>query len=144
MFKRYGMCIPTWLMWENNAVTFIETPWEGPSEKEATVMMMRDAINNRHHVDAYTLLVEAWVSMQKANDPSEIIPPRLRPKSERDDVLMAWTFSKTERPKASRWLVTIRKNGPNFLGPRDDLFLSGMQHMEGLMWNLYETEPTIQ
>jgi hypothetical protein len=143
MFKRHGMCLPTWLMWEGNAVTYIETPWGNQDEKEATIMLMRDAINNRHQVDGYSMLVEAWVAKQDKDDP-DTRAPSSRPKSERDDVLMAWTFPCNGKPIATRWLVTVRKNGPNFLGPRDDFFLAGMEEMGGLIWNLFEPETTIQ
>jgi hypothetical protein len=143
MFRRHGMCLPTWLMWENNAVTYIETPWENQDEKEATVMLMRDAINNRHQVDGYAFLVEAWVAKQHKDDPNDLLPSQ-RPKDQRDDVLMAWTFPRDGKPITTRWLVTVRKTGPNFLGPRDDMFLVGMEEMRGLMWNLFEPEVTVQ
>jgi hypothetical protein len=143
MFRLKAMCLPTWLMWEQNAVTYIETPWEDSREKEATVLMMRDAIARRHEVDAYSLLVEAWVAKQDKDDP-DIRAPSSRPKNERDDVLIAWTFPRHGKPLAARWLVTVRKHGPNFLGPRDDMFLAGMEEMHGPLWNLFEPEATVQ
>jgi hypothetical protein len=131
---------PIWVVYENPHLVWLETAWENQRQKEGVVDIMRDALR-RKNMHAYSFISEAYVSVSKADEP--IRPPSLRPRDQRDEVLMVWSFGRAGGVLTSRFLVTPRRTGPRILGPRDDTMLGGTGDNTGLLWNLFEKEKPV-
>lgn len=135
-FGRKGQIPFLWLLDLDDEILWIETPWENDAEKDAMVRLMRILLRESK-ARAYSNMIEAWMAKATTlpkDDPNFVMPSD-RPKSERDDVLMVNSHSRNGDQFQTRYLVTIRKHGPNFLGPRiDEDFKNGI--MEGRMFNL--------
>lgn len=137
-FDRRGAAPSMWIIKNGPHIYWIETPWENDREKEASTRLMRDLMR-KMGAEAYSFMTEAWVAVETGSRDElmkrAITPPSQRPKNERDDVLLIHTFDKEGASHATRFLVTIRDNGRNYLGPRDDI--TDMEMVpSGRMWNL--------
>jgi len=79
---------------------------------------------------------EAWISVYQGTleDLEKATPPSEMPASARDDVLMIGTLDKAGGSQTTQFLVTIRDNGRNYLGPRVD---DDTKAASGRMWNLF-------
>lgn len=124
LFSRKGQVPFLWIIDLGHEILWMETPWEDDTEKEGSIkiitMIMREA-----KARAYVNMVEAWAATETYNphDPKkEFVPPSERPKDQRDDIMMVASFEKkSDVQLITRYLVTVRKHGLNFLGPRDDI-----------------------
>lgn len=136
-FEDKGELISTWIMANDDAgIAWFETPWETDSEKDLHVLLMRKILQSSG-VHAYAFITEAWVVKVDGPPGEDFIPPSERPEGERgDDVLLIWTFDRDGNADCTRFLVTIRRQGPNLLGPRVDE--DDVCNMEGRMWNLFQ------
>jgi hypothetical protein len=136
-FDRRGAAPFMWIIKTGPNVRWIETPWENDYEKQASTNIMRDLMQETN-AEAYSFMTEAWVAVETGSRDEvmkKAIPPSRRPKNERDDVLMIHTFDTDGAFNATRFLVTIRDNGRNYLGPRDDI--TDMEMVpSGRLWNL--------
>lgn len=85
----------------------------------------------------YSIIIEAFIAkVDRDTDLGSIGPLADLPKNQRDEVLLIQTFDRDGGFDGTRFLVTVRRPiGPNFLGPRDDETLRGMQ-MTGRLGNL--------
>ena len=109
-----------WLLGCGTHITWIETDWEDDDEKERSVAMIRK-LAYRTRADCYAFISEAWVSVYKGPVlPRDHPRPSEMPKHLRDDIMFVLSVDRDEH-KTSRWLVTERRNGPNFLGPRVEM-----------------------
>ena len=138
LFARKGSVPATWLIAGGNRVVWVETPWEGDDEKSMSVAAITVAMKTVG-AHAYSSIVEAWIATVPEDRPELAeVAPRHRDPKERDDILLVTTFDRKGAFNASRFLVTVRRHGPNFLGPRDDETFGGEHRMRGRMWNLFE------
>jgi hypothetical protein len=142
-FDRRGAAPFMWIIKNGPHVYWIETPWENDAEKHASTSLMR-LLMQKMEAEAYSFMTEAWVAVETREAvtdefPTDFTPPSERPKNERDDVLMIYTCDKDGGFNATRFLVTVRDNGRNYLGPRDDDSLTGATP-SGNMWNLLAKE----
>jgi hypothetical protein len=142
-FERRGAAPFMWIIKNGPHVYWIETPWENDAEKHVSTTLMR-RLMQKMEAEAYSFMSEAWAAVETRKtdsepDPSDFTPPSQRPKNERDDILMIYSFDKDGGFNATRFLVTIRDNGRNFLGPRDDNSFTGAIP-SGNMWNLLAKE----
>lgn len=139
-FDRRGKCPFVWALHIGDDLVWIETPWDSNREKVASVRMIR-AMIKEYQARAYSHCVEAWVAAYKvAKDgvTPEKMPSEM-PKDQRDDVLLVSTFDKNGGSNTTRYKVTVREHGYNFLGPRDDESFreDGGVQFSGLLFNLY-------
>jgi len=145
-FDRRGQCPFIWAIYDGERIVWIETPWANEAEKYASVRLVRTFIRE-NGARAYSQAVEAWVSMynvKKDGKPEDdgFVMPSQRPENERDDVLLISTYHRRGAWQATRYKVTVRKQGYNFLGPRDDQTFAPGEGVElqGLMFNLFRDE----
>jgi hypothetical protein len=143
-FKLKGRCAPVFATAAETHVAWVECDWANDGEKLASVEMMRITVQatNAH---AYSFMTEAWVAAFDTLKPDEAerwitfcgehgvsaLPGHLR-----DDVALVLTFDRQGGCSMSRYLVTQRRRGPNFLGPRVDD--DGDTGMTGRMASLFE------
>lgn len=118
-FERKGEAPFMWLLGLGSKVIWIETPWEDDNEKEASVRLIRRYAQGLG-ASCYVFVSEAWVSVYDHLPTDDDPMPADRPKAERDDILMIYSADHAEQA-TTRYLVTTRRHGPNFLGPRVDL-----------------------
>lgn len=142
-FERRGTAPFMWILKNGPHIYWIDTPWENETEKQVTTSVMH-RLMRAMKADMYSFMTEAWVAVETRaavtdEFPTDFTPPSQRPKNERDDVLMIYTFDKEGGFSASRFLVTIRDNGRNYLGPRDDDSVAGAIP-SGNLWNLLVKE----
>lgn len=140
-FERRGAAPFMWILKNGPHIYWIETPWENDAEKQVTTSVMHKLMHAMK-ADMYSFMTEAWAAVETreaATDEFDFTPPSQRPKNERDDVLMIYTFDKDSGFNATRFLVTIRDNGRNYLGPRDDDSFTGAVP-SGNLWNLLVKE----
>lgn len=141
-FSRYGECKPTWLINLGQRTIWVETLWRTDAEKydiTDRLSYMMQALG----AQAYTLAVEAWVAVDVKQDdgkpPKKFVMPSERPENERDDILMVITQPKFGPQLMTRYLVTIRKTGLNFLGPRaDETYEKGGGDMTDLLHRKFD------
>ncbi|NEI52698.1 hypothetical protein GR217_34330 [Rhizobium leguminosarum] len=137
-FERRGAAPFMWIIKNGPHVYWIETPWQNDAEKEASTDILRNLMQ-KMNAEAYSFMTEAWVAVETATPdgkfPADVVPPSRRLKNERDDVLIIHTFDADGGFDSTRFLVTIRDNGRNYLGPRVDEGALGMVP-SGRMWNL--------
>ncbi len=137
-FARYGQCFPTWLLNVAGRVIWIETIWRTDEEKYAYVDRMAFMLQGLSG-HAYTTISEAWVAVSKPDKDGKFTDKRMpseRPKNERDDIAMIVTQPRMGKSLHSRYLVTIRDHGLNFLGPRID---EDHYRVTGNMMTLFDT-----
>lgn len=108
-----------WLLGCGPRIVWIETDWEDDDEKEASVRFIRK-MAQLLGADCYAFITEAWVAVYKTVPTPDQPRPGDLPKQLRDDILMVLSVDRNET-KSSRWLVTERRHGPNFLGPRVEI-----------------------
>lgn len=142
-FARRGTTPFLWLIDLGHEIIWIETPWDDDAEKIASTKIIQ-LLLREFRARAYTQLFEAWASTEtgkqgKTIDDAirEAVPPSERPKNERDDVLLAITMNKAGEQIVSRYLVTQRRHGLNFLGPRVNM-IEEYGHMTGRMFDLFK------
>lgn len=146
IFSRKGECPPTWIIAGGaavgNRVLWIETPWENDRHKVATVKAIRDLLKILQ-ARCYSQISEAWIYASDAipeperehwNNVAHTMGLQNVPDKYRDDVAQVFSFSR-EIHYLTHYKVTIRRHGPNFLGPRIDDMCNGST-FEGRMWNL--------
>jgi len=137
-FERRGTAPIMWILKNGPHAYWIETPWQSEVEKEASTQILQ-SLMQKMGAEAYSFMTEAYVAVERATPdgklPADVVMPSQRPKNERDDVLMIHTFDTEGGFDATRFLVTIRDNGRNYLGPRDDMTDRDMVP-SGRMWNL--------
>lgn len=129
-FERRGSTPCMWIICTGPDVIWIETPWEDEAEKELSTLAIRAAMKAMG-ARSYSFITEAWVASYSVGDP--VIPPSQ--KEQRDDVLMISTYDMKGEYEAARFLVSVRENGNNLLGPRDDQTMMEYK-MEGRLFNL--------
>jgi hypothetical protein len=136
---RKGEVPPTWVMAIGKQIAWLETAWESEFEKDGSVFVAREMMKHTG-AHAYSQIVEAWVAAVPSDRPdlAETLPSDRDP-SERDDVLLVMTFDRQGGFQGTRFLVTVRRRGPNLLGPRDDQSFEGMDPLQGRMANLLQT-----
>ncbi|MGO8241283.1 hypothetical protein ELH77_19150 [Rhizobium ruizarguesonis] len=141
-FERRGAAPFMWIIKSGPHLKWIETPWENDFEKNLQTSFIR-TLMQKMEAEAYSFMTEAWVAVETATPdgkvPADAIAPSQRPKNERDDVLVIYTFDKHGGFDVTRFLVTLRDNGRNYLGPRDDESMTGAMP-SGRMWNLLAKE----
>lgn len=151
-FKLKGGCDATWLVAAGAQVAWIETPFEGVRDKQATTAMIR-AMLAATGAQAYSYATEAFVAAVQGMPPGEVkkwlayanehgvsaLPARMR-----EDVLMVFTHDRGGGVSITRYLVTMRRGkGPNFLGPRVDETDDPTQ-FAGPMFNLFVPERPLE
>lgn len=112
-----------WLIDTGEDILWMETPWENESEKDASIKILRVVLRETN-ARAYAQMVEAWVATETydpKNPKKKFVPPSERAKDARDDVLMVTSYDADGKMLMTRYLVTVRNHGPNFLGPRVDI-----------------------
>jgi hypothetical protein len=136
LFGLKGGVPPMWAIACDNRLYWVETPWENDREKRASFAGIADSMKTfRAH--AYSSIVEAWATVVPKDRPELLdVAPSDRDPKERDDILLISTFDRDGAFKVTRFLVTVRKRGPNLLGPRDDETFADQDVMQGRMWNL--------
>ena len=108
-----------WLLGCGSRIVWVETDWEDDNEKEASVQFIRK-LAQQLGADCYAFMSEAWVAVYKTATRRNEPRPGDLPKHLRDDILFVLSMDRSEH-KTSRWLVTERRHGLNFLGPRVEL-----------------------
>ena len=145
LFSRKGQIPFLWLLDLGHEILWMETPWADESEKEACIKILT-IIMREAKVRAYVNMVEAWTASYTNVHPDDegFKYPSELPKNQRDDIMMVASFEKKSGEQlVSRYLVTVRKRGLNFLGPRDDLNRKE-DGFEGRMFNLLKKTSTCQ
>lgn len=136
-FEVKGEAPCMWILAVGPNLMWIETPWRNDREKDLYVMTIRGAMKELG-ARAYAFITEAWMASYSTkpdeNSPGFRMPSEL-PENERDDVLMISTYDAAGEYNATRFKVTIRERGLNYLGPRDDQSLMEYK-MAGRMFNL--------
>lgn len=136
-FSRRGKCPFVWLLAIDNDIVWIETPWDDDREKNLSVTAV-EVMMEKFGAHAYAHTIEAWLAKYEKEewpedgDLNKITLPSDLPKNRRDDVLMVFSFDKDDNHASSRYLVSLRPNGNNLLGPRID----EDEKFEGRMGNL--------
>ncbi|MER8619184.1 hypothetical protein NKG99_20495 [Mesorhizobium sp. M1409] len=142
VFARKGEAPILWLIAHGLTVWWIETPWQSQYEKDLFTRMMRSVMAD-YRAHAYAFVSEVVFASIRDEEPEKVaellalaerdgvasLPARYR-----DDALVVSSFDRDGDCQLTRYLVTVRKRGPNFLGPRIDEETSG--HPEGRLWNL--------
>jgi len=134
-FERRGAAPIMWILKSGPHVYWIETPWGDEIEKEASIRIIHNLVQ-KMGADCYSFMSEAWISVYQGTleDLEKATPPSEMPASARDDVLMIGTLDKAGGSQTTQFLVTIRDNGRNYLGPRVD---DDTKAASGRMWNLF-------
>lgn len=142
-FQSMGEIPPTWIISMKPDVFWIETQFKGEKEKVFTFITIRNLMKE-FGADCYAFISEAWMCAV------HLLPKEERdywisfmqerglqdmPEKYRDDIVQVFSFDRNENYLASHYLVTIRKNALNFIGPRINEQLQGL-NFKGRMWNL--------
>lgn len=117
-FERKGAGPCMWLLGIGPRIVWIETPWDDDDEKVASMHFIRKTAQVLG-ADCYAFISEAWVATYDHPPTDDDQMPSELPKEKRDDILMIIS-SDHEEQVCTRFLVTVRRHGPNFLGPRVD------------------------
>jgi len=139
-FAQQGAAPFMWVIQKGNNLAWLETPWENDPEKYASTEFIR-AMLKELNADRYSFMTEAWVAVENYEKGGklptrDIVPPSQRPANERDDVLMIYSFERSGKYQMTRYKVTIRAHGQNYLGPRCDE--PPTDQAGGEMWNLFQ------
>jgi hypothetical protein len=139
-FSRYGKCDGTFLIAIKTDVLWLEGRWTTSAERMLSYRLIAEFLK-ASEAHAYSYLSEAYVAQYKAadlddDDQPDVLPADLPP-SERDEVLWVSSFDCAGAGFTSRYLITHRRRGPAFLGPRVDEDADGMS---GPALNLFEQE----
>jgi hypothetical protein len=145
-FARYGGCQSTWLIAAGMRVVWVETPLEDKDWLAARMRFVLGTID----AHAYSFITEAYVTSTLGMEDKELAKKILKqankhgvrslPEHLRDDVLMITSFDRDGGVSDSHWLVTVRRHGLNFLGPRVDRDPSEYDQTIGRLWNLLAPE----
>jgi hypothetical protein len=138
-FGRRGKIPFLWLIAADTRVFWLETNWENDREKEMHLFIVKQFMQ-QVKARAYTSMVEAWVSTYGKGEigpdgeiPDGLVLPSNQPKTNRDDVLWVSTEDDAGNSLFTRYLVTLRPHGNNYLGPRVDDDIKGLK---GTMLNM--------
>ncbi len=140
-FARKGAAPFMWLIAAGTHIVWLETSWDDDREKRASVLFVRQTLR-AIGAHTYTQISEAWTANlseeefkehRAANRSVSDLPP-----DKRDDVLFVQSSSRDGRHLFTRFLVTVRSRGLNFLGPRIDEVWD--RPPVGQMFNLFEDE----
>lgn len=122
-FARYGRCQPTFLIAIKTDVLWLEALWEDHYERMLTYRLMTGFLK-ASGAHAYSYISEAYVAAYKPEDlggdgEPDVLPANLPP-DQREEVLFITSFDHKGQSFFSRYLITPRKRGLSFLGPRVD------------------------
>lgn len=141
-FDRRGKCPFIWAVYDGERVVWIETPWESDREKATSVNLVKVFLKISK-ARAYANVIEAWVAAYHADESGEFPKNHRAPREMpgREDVLLITSYDKNGAWQGTRYKVTVRDHGYNFLGPRDDeTFGGGKGMLGGMLFNLFEEE----
>jgi hypothetical protein len=133
-FERKGAAPCMWIICTGPDVIWIETPWEDDREKVVSTAAIRAAMKAMG-ARSYSFITEAWMASYFDGDDTTVPPSE---KEKRDDVLLISTYDQKGEFDGTRFLVTVRKHGLSYLGPRDDETMMEYK-VEGRMFNLLVT-----
>lgn len=133
-FSLKGAAPFIWAIWDGNYLLWVETPWEDEDEKYLSVAFIKRLMGVAD-AKMYSFMHEAWAKTVSAGEMRG--NRQVKDMPGREDVLMIHTHSIDGGFLGTRFKVTIRESGPNFLGVRDDESLKGMKNAEGTMFNLF-------
>lgn len=130
-------CPFLWLVKTQRLLLTIETPWADDDEKIRSMQMMRTYMQMAN-ATAYSFMHEAWMAVfTPPNVPKEMpYSVRALPPDQREDVLLVWTFDRSDKHMQTRWGVRRAGTPRAALLARDDVESSGYDHFEGRMFNL--------
>ncbi len=139
-FKRKGCCPPTFLLAVGTDVVWVEERWESSDERGFHFYMMRQVLEVLS-ARAYSFISEVYVakasSEEEMQEKARMELWRL-PKEERDEMLWVDTWSREGQHYASNYLITPRKHGLAFLGPRIDEAYKDHDEFTGRAVNLFK------
>lgn len=143
-FKQNGCCRMTWIFAVDTQVVWIEVRWEDFQEKLATEYVMRRVLQE-FGAHAYAFISEVYIAAtdrMPENDRAAMLAHANKhgigslPENVRDDALLINSWDDAGDGALTKYLVTVRRHGPNFLGPRVD---EAEYHMsEGRFVNLLQ------
>jgi hypothetical protein len=131
-FKQKGGILPTWIISILGRAVWIETEWENNWDKDKVIYAISKLLNE-FNCSTYSWISESWYAVltEDKKDLQEIVDKhgvKALPPEYRDDIMAIHTHSRDGKFLTTRFKVTIRKRGPNFLGPRiDEDFKAPMQ-----------------
>jgi hypothetical protein len=142
-FKRFGKCPPMFVLAFGTNIAWLEPEWSTVREKAHVFRFMRDFIADMD-VRAYTFMSEVWAAARPIGEKRSDWPDSLEdlPASERDEKLMVDTWDREGNNFVSWYLITPRKRGLAFLGPRVDGTDEGSTRT-GRGFNLFAPETEI-
>lgn len=129
-------CPFLWLVKTPKVLLTIETPWRDDDEKIRSMDMMRTYMAMAQ-ATAYSFMHEAWMSVLQ--DPNKPMPHSVRelPPDQREDVLIVWTYDRSEHVRQTRWAVRRAGTPRATLLARDDEYRDGL--VGGRLGNLLKS-----
>lgn len=128
-------CPFLWLIKTPKLLLTMETPWADDDEKVRSMNMMRTYMAMAN-ASAYSFMHEAWMAVFNLENMPKKMPFSVRgmPEQDREDVLMVWTYDRSEYHRRTRWAVRRAGTPRARLLARDDDTQEG--HFEGRLFNL--------
>jgi hypothetical protein len=122
-FKQTGECKPMFVLAVGTDVLWLEEGWRSSDERGFKLRRMREIISA---VDAraYTFISEVYVTTARSGDEMDRKSARslaYLSKEERDEMLWVDSWHRDGTHFVSQYLITPRRSGLNFLGPRQDV-----------------------
>lgn len=143
LFKEQGQIEPTWVFSYGSKLIWVKTPWDNNSEKDAAIQILLMLIKDLNS-SCYSFVSEAWMAnLSNEKDRADYLSlaekegVQALPEHLRDDVLMIHSYDRNRGFSNTRFKVTIRRKGLNFLGPRIDEDLTGSS-FSGRMASLFD------
>lgn len=128
-------CPFLWLIKTPKLLLTMETPWSDDDEKIRSMNMMRTYMAMAN-ASAYSFMHEAWMAVFTNENMPKVMPDSVRamPEDQREDVLMVWTYDRSDYHRRTRWAVRRAGTPRARLLARDDDTQGG--HFEGRLFNL--------
>jgi len=139
-FARKGKCPPTFLLAVGFDVIWVEESWESSDERGFKFQLMREVIRVLN-VRAYSFISEVYIAAASKADWERDGPPTdlyKLPKNKRDESLWIDSWSRQGEHFTSNYLITPRRTGLAFLGPRVDEVYKDYDEFIGRAVNLFQ------
>lgn len=146
IFKEQGRIEPVWVISVGSELLWLKTPWESLNEKIITLKIINGFLEELKS-PLYSFVSEAYaanlsnVDEEEGKELLKIVEEggvAALPEDLRDDILLVHSYDRKGGSNHTRYKVTIRRKGLNFLGPRID---EDDDQYKGRMSNLFYKMP---
>jgi len=136
-----GSMASFFLVLDKGQVKALPAPWQSQDEKPAYIAAIRRILKERK-INVYTFVTEAWVATVDPRIEAELINVAPRDRSNRKDVLMILSRTRSGNQMVSMYNVEYSANRKVTLTRAEDME-SGDFNM-GLIGNLFEKERPVR